>query len=176
MIAGARRLAIASLLGLPTALFAHALVFGSEHAAGGALSTAIMAGSVFGVLLAVAIHSRRLMQGSVLATRVREQLPCFAALAVSGSVWFTAIELCERVHNVPLAAIALAIAAACILLRLAVSAIASSIAQFAIVLTNGEHAAADLTKRTSVTSNAPSTLRSFAHTRRLFSRPPPALS
>jgi hypothetical protein len=76
----------------------------------------------------------------------------------------------------PLIAVVAAIAGACIIVRLAVCAIAHSIAQVAIVLTRAEHARVLAGTHTPLARRAPRAIRSFAHTRRLFSRPPPALS
>jgi hypothetical protein len=75
-----------------------------------------------------------------------------------------------------LIAIAAAIFAACIILRAAVGAVARSISDIAIVLSNGQHMPVLRETRALLAATTPLTVRSFAHARRLFSRPPPALS
>ena len=176
MKARSRTALTASLLGLPIALLAHALVFGGEHAAGGALSTAALAAAALGLLFVVALHSRSLVQGSILAARLRNQLPSFATLAASGSLSFAGLEMCERAHTAPILAIIVALIAACYLVRAAVAAVAKSIAHVAIVLAAGLHVPALSEAHARVQTYAPHFARSFAHTRRLFSRPPPVLS
>jgi hypothetical protein len=176
VIARARTFVTAALLGLPIALFAHALVFGGEHAAGGAFSSAALAAGALGLVLVIALHSRCLVQGSVLAARLRDRLPSFIGLAATGTIWFGALELCENAHSLPLLAIAAALFAACVLVRTAVCAVARSIADIAIVLTGHTHVPARAESRIQALHNQPVAARSFAHVRRLFSRPPPALS
>ncbi len=177
MISRARVLATAALLGLPVALVSHALVFGGEHAAGGALDAAAMSLAAFGMLVVIALQSHSLVQGSILANRLRAQMPSFFMLAASGAAWFSLLELCESAHSLPLVAVAAAIGAACLLVRIAVDAIARSIAAVAIVLCSyWRHIHALAESRILLRRRAPRAQRSFAHTRRLFSRPPPVLS
>jgi hypothetical protein len=177
VISKARAFAAATLLGLPVALLAHALVFGGRHAAGGALNSLAVDFAAFALLLIIALHSRELVQGSVLAARLRAQRPRFAALMVSGSAWFAILELSERSHSVHLTAIAAALIIACLAIRAAVNGVTRSVAAVAIVLSShGAHVPAVAESHIRLRYDVPHALRSFAHTRRLFSRPPPALS
>jgi hypothetical protein len=177
MITGMRVYATALILGLPTALLAHALVFGSEHAAGGAWSSAAIAIGCVGLMLVVALHSRSAVQGSIAASRLRAMLPPTTALAVSASAWFVLLELCEPAHNVLGVALVIAVVTASVLMRLSISAVASLFAAVAIALGCSEkriwHLADSGARLPHSSPHLPDTL---THACKLFSRPPPVLS
>ncbi len=165
------------LLGLPAALVAHALVFGGEHAVGGALQSAALAAGALVLLLALALHSRDAVQGSVLASRLRSQMPSLIALLLCAGAWFAALELCESPHAIPLLAVAGAVAAACILLRAGITLFSRVIANAAIAIIHALECtyAQELCLACAIRI-APRPVRTLAHAIRLFSRPPPVLS
>ena len=167
----------AALLGLPTALAAHALVFGGEHSVGGAFQSSVLAGGLLGLLLVLALHSKQLVQGSIAAHRLRGCIPGFLPLAVSASAWFAALEACESAHALPVIAIVAALFAACAIVRLAVKSAARCVAAitFALLVSSTRlRIAPDSAARFRFA--APQPVRLLAHSERLFSRPPPALS
>ncbi len=172
-----RNAATALLLGLPVALLAHALVFGQSHAVGGAMHGAALSGCAFALAVAVALSSRDAAQGSILASRLRACAPRVPLMLFSGAAWFAALESCERAHGIPLAAVAVAMVAASLLIRLAISLLARSLAAVALaLLAHGEHLHSLERACLLPRHRSPHALKSFPHTRRLYSRPPPILS
>ncbi len=172
----ARRFAAALLLGLPLALIAHAFVFGSEHAVGGTLHYAALAAGAFALALGIGLASRQATQGSILAARLRSQTPNFGVLSIAGSAWFAALESCERPHGIPILAVALALLAACALVRLTLALIARSLSAVVIALRVTSRRCALAFEYVRMRQRPARVFRSLAHTRRLFSRPPPVLS
>lgn len=169
-----RALVSAALLGLPTALLTHALVFGSEHAIGGALQSVALAAGSLALLAVVASHSRQAVQGSILASRLRDHIPQFALLGGASAIWFVLIELCETPHSVPLAAVGAALIAACLIVRAGISLLAQSIAGIVIAVARLLVHSQPVAVTVRNVRTAPRSLRSLAHTERLFSRPPPS--
>jgi hypothetical protein len=163
-----RKLASAVLLGLPTALFAHVLVFGSEHSVGGAFHNGLLelAGSfAFVATLIAAIGA---------LYRRRDLVPGFIATGSGAAAWFSAIELCEQGHGVPVLFAAVAIAFAAWIVRAVVLAFTQTLVAVVAILgaTLAEARNRVILRRTYTVVFA----RSIAHRLRLFSRPPPVFA
>ncbi|HET7813394.1 MAG TPA: hypothetical protein VFL13_03390 [Candidatus Baltobacteraceae bacterium] len=167
----------AAALGLPSALLAHALVFGNDHAAGGALQSAVLAFAALALVLCVSLRAARLAQGSVVARRMLDCVPHAATLAAASGAWFGIIELCESPHAIPPLAVAAAIAIACFVIIAALRGTARCIATIALAVITAlrEFVIPALPAADIAFALAPASLP-LARTHRLFSRPPPALS
>jgi len=159
------RFGLAALLGLPAALFAHALVFGGDHAVSGSLHPAAidLAWLFAGICLAMACGRA--------ACRRSELRVSFSGIAVSGAVWFGAIELCEQPHAIPFFTAALALAAAAWIARAVFNAFAALAAAVAVSSRSTRTPSPQLHVRRGV--SIPPQSASLAHRLRLFSRPPP---
>jgi len=127
-----RQLPGATVLGLVVALASHAVLFGGEHAWGGAyhgalleLTLATVAGLTAGTAALLFSGARCAADGTVLAARMRDLLPAWSSVAVSGALWFTLGERLEAGHSaVPLLAIVLILVlAAWLLVRFAAAAL-----------------------------------------------------
>lgn len=168
----------AVLLGLPAALVAHALVFGSDHAVAGALQSALFGAGTLAFVFAAFVHmTNGAQQGSIAAARINRLVPNLALLLGSSGAWFAVFELCEAPHAHAPLAIALALGAACIAVRWTVQLFSRALASvgFAILhafIRTPFHPAAPLRRVLA----APMPLFALAYSERLFSRPPPALS
>jgi hypothetical protein len=113
-----RQIPGAIVLGLVAALVTHAVLFGKEHAWGGAyhstfieLTLAAVTGltSAAGALLWSG--ARCTADGTVLAARVRSMLPSWGGIATLGAAWFTLGERLEAAHaGAPLLAIVVILA------------------------------------------------------------------
>lgn len=167
----------AAALGLPSALLAHALVFGNDHAAGGALQSAALALAALVLVAACALHAIRLSQGSVVARRLTERIPHAITLAVTTGGWFALLERCETPHAIPPLAVAAAIAIACFAVLAIVRSAARCIASIALAFTSALRPFAMPAVPVIDLGFAPApALLALARTHRLYSRPPPALS
>ena len=100
-----RELPGALVLGLLASLVAHAVIFGGEHAMGGAYNGLLLQLAVAGSLgmgaafAAVAWGGAgRVVDGSVLAVRLGDRLPTLPALLGSTCLWFTFAERIEPEH------------------------------------------------------------------------------
>lgn len=167
----------AAALGLPSALLAHALVFGNDHAAGGAFQLGVLGLAALAFVVAAALYGARLAQGSVVARRLVDGLPHVAALAAASGVWFALLELCEAPHAIPPLAVIAAIFIGCIIVRAAMRGAARCIASIVLAVSSALRAftmpalpSVDLGFTPAHAGLA------LARTHRLFSRPPPALS
>lgn len=129
-----RKVPGALVLGLLASLAAHALLYGGEHAMGGAyhalLVQAALAGAVglLGFLGALTwSESNGIADGSVLAVRLRERLPGIAGLLPATAFWYAAAEAIEPHHAAaaPIAVPLVLIAAAWLVLRLARGVVAA---------------------------------------------------
>ena len=157
----------AALLGLPAALFAHALLFGNEHTLAGSLhGPALEAGMLFGFLAALlaaigAVRNRRACS------------PGFADIASGAAIWFSLIELCERSHEIPVLLAAAAILFASWVVRAVLLAFRRTIVAIAAILHEAlsPHGVGIVTAR-----SAQPIAQSFAIRFRLFSRPPPVFA
>lgn len=177
--------AVAIALGLPSALIAHALVFGGTHAAGGDLHAALLAlasatalCAAVTVALAACLAGPATVQGTVLARRMREYTPRLRLLVPSTASWFAGIEACERfTHHVPLVAAVTAVAIAAFAVRRALSAVARSFAVIAVVVVialRTQRRAVPASHRVRRPVRALPT--AVAHRRIGFSRPPPVFA
>lgn len=177
MIVGMKTALAAAALGLPSALLAHALVFGNDHAAGGAVQSAALALAALVLVLACALHAVRLAQGSIVARRLSESIPHAITLAVTTGAWFAALELCEAPHAIPPLAVATAIAIACFAMLAVVRGAARGIASIVLAVSSllREFTMPALPAVDLGFAPAPAAL-AYARTHRLYSRPPPALS
>ncbi|MFZ0032070.1 MAG: hypothetical protein WAK84_09370 [Candidatus Cybelea sp.] len=114
-------------LGLLASLGAHAVVYRGEHAMGGPYHFLVVQGAVaFSVTLlaffgALAWSGRRAADGSVLAVRLRDQLPSWFWILPAAAVWYGVAETIEP-HHAPASSVVVVAslaAAACVVLRLA---------------------------------------------------------
>jgi hypothetical protein len=163
------------LLGLPAALLAHAFVFGHRHAAAGAAHNAVLAGALLAVSLVLALQTRAASQGSILARRLHDGMPGFFAIAVSAGAWYALIELSEPHHAFSAITAAAALLAASLFVRGAIRFTARSLSTIAIAFTARLRPGRGLESRVPPQRTLP-LIKSFALSRRLFSRPPPAFS
>lgn len=162
-----RRFGSAVLLGLPAALFAHVLVFGSDHVVGGSMHAAVLElGGVFAFLTA-------LMAASAAVRSRCAAAPRFLTIVAGAAAWFAAIELCERSHGTPFLLTALAIVFASWLVRAILLAFAQTVAAIAVILAGVRVRAPRIAFAHRANIVLP---RSAAHRLRLFSRPPPVFS
>ena len=127
-----RQLPGAIVLGLVAALVTHAVLFGGEHAWGGAYHSAFLEftlAAVTGLTAAAGAllwsGARCAADGTVLAARMRAMLPGWGAIAAAGTAWYLLGERLEAAHaGVPLLAVVLILAlAAWIVLRVAATAV-----------------------------------------------------
>jgi hypothetical protein len=167
----------AALLGLPAALLAHGLVFGGEHAVGGALQSAALSAGVLVLLVAAALHSRTAAQGTIMASRLRSRRPGAVPLFVFSAVWFALLEACESPHHLPIAVIAAALCLACMAVRGVLGPLGRAIALASIAIA-GAVAIRPARSCPIVPRRHPSPqpVRALAHAARIFSRPPPLFS
>ena len=160
------RVAAFTLLGLPAALLAHAVVFGGEHTVGGPAHAIVLdLGAVSAFLAALCL--------AICAVRRRRAVPHFVSLLAGSAVWFAAIELCERPHGIPLFAVALALLLGSWLVRTVLLAFAQTILAVAAIVSAIRLAPQPVYARV---ISAPPRMRAAAHRLRLFSRPPPLFS
>ncbi|HEY1974947.1 MAG TPA: hypothetical protein VGG89_00190 [Candidatus Baltobacteraceae bacterium] len=108
-----RRLPGAIVLGLVAALVTHAVLFGGEHAWGGAYHSALLQFTLAAVTGLTAAAGALLWtgaacaaDGTVLAARMRSLLPGWFSVAVCGTGWYVLGECLETAHaGVPLLAV-----------------------------------------------------------------------
>ena len=159
---------MAALLGLPAALFAHALVFGGDHAVSGALHpAAIDLAWLFAAICLAMACGRAVCRRSQLRTS-------FSGIAAGGAAWFYAFELCEKPHAIPFFTAALALAAAAWIARAVFNAFASIVAAVAVASRSTRTPNPQAHVRLGVLH--PPRAASLSHRLRLFSRPPPAFA
>lgn len=140
-----RRLPGAIVLGLVAALASHAVLFGGEHAWGGAYNSALLELTLTGLAALAAAGGALLWSGAgyaadgtVLAVRMRELLPGPAAVAAAGAAWFALGECLESAHaGVPLLAIAVALSLASWLLLRFASVALRALAEFVFIIVRG---------------------------------------
>ncbi len=172
----APRMLTAAALGLPSALLAHAMVFGSDHAAAGAMHTAALAGACFMFFAVAALCAQRVAtQGSVIGARLRAVLPSIPSIAASASLWFALMESLEAAHAPALLLSIAALVLAAAIVQLAARCIGTLIGDAVLALiafcVTAERALGHALQAPVVLVAV-----SSAHTGRRFSRPPPALS
>lgn len=100
-----RQLPGATVLGLVTALVAHAVLFGGGHAWGGAYHGALlefigatMTGLIAGASALLWSGARCAADGTVIAARIRALLPSSQALAAAATAWLCLGECFEPAH------------------------------------------------------------------------------
>jgi hypothetical protein len=173
-----RKVPGALALGLLASLAAHALLYGGEHAMGGAyhalLVQAALAGgvSLLAFFGALAWSESRAADGSVLAARLRERLPGLTSILPAAALWYAAAEAIEPHHAdaSPIASLLSLAVAAWLVLRLA-SWIVDALAGAVIAVLR-----ASFSPRTPTWKRRPRSrpiLRRALRARRLFARPPP---
>ena len=108
-------------LGLPSALLAHGLVFGHEHAVAGAFQSFAWAGAFFAFAAIALLHARDATQGSIIAARLRRLTPSIPALTASAALWFALFESVESAHEPLVLLSALALVVASIVIQFAAS-------------------------------------------------------
>ena len=121
---GLLRVAFGAAAGLPVALFAHTMVFGDAHVAGGAFHLAVTGTSLVlaGVVALLAtgfaiIGGDVARDGSAAAAWAFARLAPTSWIAAASAGWFAAVESLERPHAIPLAATALSLWLAARLVR-----------------------------------------------------------
>ncbi len=171
-----------ALLGLLASLAAHAASYGSNHEAGGAYHTTLELLALAGVgafvasLAALAwLGIRRRSDGSVLAASLRPLIPPVAALSVSASLWFAAIESLEPDHlwHASLIVVAVFLIVASVLINLASRALVRAIATIAIAIARVPFARRPVCYRRRFASCSSARRTLFVYRR--FARPPPSL-
>jgi hypothetical protein len=168
----------ALLIGLPTAVLAHALTYGQGHVLGGShhenvlqLTLALGAVAAAAAAALTLASARTAQNGSILASRIAAYLPGWAGLAISAAAWFGLIESLESEHQVPALLILVAIAATAWLVRSLTRAALGALAQIAFAIF-----AVPIAPRSVFTATqtvAPILVRSRIVGRRRFARPPP---
>mgnify|MGYP001381482705 CR=1 FL=1 len=167
------------VLGLLVSLAAHVALFGGQHTVGGAYHAVLMQGTSAVTLGFVAFLgalawalSRSSSDGSVLAARLREQLPGLGSVVASAASWYAGIEAIEPHHlGAPVIELLVVLIAASYLVLLLARAMTDTFAHAAITIS-----------RTSFSPRVPAWRRrprervlarhSF-QARRRFARPPP---
>lgn len=175
-----RQLPGAIVLGLVAALTAHAVLFGGEHAWGGAYHSALvqftLAATTSIITAAGALlwsGARGAADGTVLAARLRELLPGWGAVLTSGAACYVLGERLEAAHaSVPLLAIVVVLALAAWLVLRFTSVALRALAGIVFAIVRG------VMRREQSIAWRPSTtpLRGFAQDDkpwRRFTRPPP---
>ena len=174
-----RKVPGALALGLLASLAAHALLYGGEHAMGGAyhalLVQAALGGAVsllgfFGALAWSESSGRA--DGTILAARLRERLPGLGTLLPATALWYTAAEAIEPHHAgaSPLALLVVLVMAAWLVLRLARSLI-GALAGAIIAIARAPFVARTPSWRRR--SYLRPVFRRILWTHRRFARPPP---
>jgi hypothetical protein len=169
----------AVILGLLAALAAHMLMFGGDHAMGGAYHALLLQIALAGALSLFVFFAALTLgnadgaaDGSIVAARLRERIPRAAAVLVTATAWYAVAEGIEHHHASPsplLALLALA-AASWIVLHLAGAALRALAAAVLAIL------GVSFTPRAPSWSRRPSTRPLLHHrlcARRLFAPPPP---
>jgi hypothetical protein len=177
-----RQLPGALVLGLVTALVSHAVLFGGEHAWGGnyhsfflqfTLAAIVGLMAATGALLWSGAHYAA--DGTVLAGRMRDMLPRWIAVAISGAGWYALGEILEAPHaGVPFLAIVAILALTAWLLRRCASSALRALASFvfAIAIALATPCRRELIRRLEIPAALRQAQRDTVWCRR-FSRPPP---
>lgn len=134
-------------LGLLAALAAHSATF-ADHAMGGAYHDALLAIVAFALMASLSFvvsfawkGAGRILDGSVLASCLRQWLPRWPALAAAAALWFTLGESIEAHHaSAPTFLVILALAMAAWLILALARAIISTIAAIAIAIRSAGYA------------------------------------
>ncbi|HEY9086352.1 MAG TPA: hypothetical protein VIN40_10530 [Candidatus Tyrphobacter sp.] len=176
----AREIPGALALGLLASLLAHAAGYGGGHAMGGAYHEAFAAlaavGGLASALASVALAwagAGSLLDGSILAARLRRTVPGWPATLAAAACWFTLAERLEPKHQATsrlFLIVALALAA-WLLLALARAAL-SMLARIAIAVRKTRFALR-ATARVTLHRTAART-RTLLRCVRRYARPPPA--
>lgn len=173
------------VLGLVAAITAHAVLFGGEHAMGGAysgvfLQFAVAATAGLSVCLGVVLCSsaRFAADGSILAARLAPALPGFPTLALATAGWFALGEHIEPAHAgvAAIAALSVLLLAAWVVLKIAgavLRLLASVVFKVARLLTS---CAAPVKVSLRVTRTLPPAQRDREWWCARFLRPPPVFA
>lgn len=174
-----RKVPGALALGLLASLGAHSALYGGEHAMGGdyhAVVVEIAIGGILALLVglgALAWSAAGLTpDGTVLASRLNDRLPGFAALAGATALWFGIAEALEPHHAgaAPVATVLALAAVAWIVRQIAVFAVAF-LAR--VVFAIARFAFSARTPSWAPRQRRPAPRRPLFGTRRRFARPPP---
>jgi len=176
-----RKVPGAIALGLLASLTAHAALYGSDHAMGGAYHGLLLEAGLGGALsfllffggLAWA-ESGLTAVGSVLAARLRERVPSFTAILAAAGAWFALGEGIEPHHGLASPfALAMALAAAAWLVRRLAHAVADAFARAAVATHSSSFVPRTplWTRRERIRP----VYRRVLLARRRFARPPPIL-
>ena len=167
------------VLGLLASLTAHAALYGGQHAVGGVYHTVLMQITLAAALGFVSLfgalawtQSASSTDGSIVAARLREQLPGVLSVVASAAGWYAGVEAIEPHHvGVPaIALLAVLAVASYAVLRLA-HAIAGAFARIAIAFSRTVFSPRVLSWR-----RRPHVRLIARHSflaRRRFARPPP---
>ena len=177
-----RRFPGAIVLGLLASLFAHAALFGNDHAMGGAYSQTLAQTAIAGCagllafLAALAwLGAKHAADGSVLVRRMATALPSLPAVVAAAGGWFVLGERIEPDHGAaPILLTVLALAAAAWVVRRLVEAVAGLLAD-AVIAVNSSLFAPRAPYWSRRAAPVP-LLRRSPLLRRRFARPPPIAS
>jgi hypothetical protein len=170
------------MLGVPTAILAHTLLFGQSHQLGGSLHGLFFAGGVAACVIAALVvailavaGSRTTPTGSLLAFRLSSWLPGVVSLAGSTLFWYALIESAEKPHvaAAPMLLLIATVVLCALGLRTVARGVIAAIASVAISV----RLAAFAVRSFSFVPAFPEAICAFAGriaARRLFARPPPA--
>jgi hypothetical protein len=175
-----RQLPGVAILGLVASLLAHVASYGGNHEAGGAyhMTLELLALGGAGVFLASVaalawLGARRHADGSILAAALRPLVPSTAALAVSASLWFAAIESLEPQHlwHASVLVIALCLLAASLLVTLLARAFVRAIAAIVLAIAREPFLRRPVCYRRRFAHRSSARCAAFVYRR--FARPPP---
>ena len=171
-----------AILGLLASLVAHTASYGNNHEAGGTYHSALILLALGGAgALAVGVAAlawfgvRRHADGSILACALRPLVPPVAALAVSASLWFAAIESLEPDHawHASFILVAFFLIAASLLINMASRALVRAIAEIVVAIARAPFARRPVCYRRRFTHRSSARRTDFVYRR--FARPPPGL-
>jgi hypothetical protein len=177
-----RQLPGVAILGLVASLLAHVASYGGNHEAGGAYHTTLEllalggAGAFLASVAALAwLGIRRHADGSILAAALRPLVPPTAALAISASLWFAAIESLEPEHlwHASILVIALCLVVASLLVALMARALVRAVAAVVFAIARDPFLRRPTCYRRRFAHRSSARRTEFVYRR--FARPPPGL-
>lgn len=172
----------AVILGLLAALAAHTVIFGGDHAMGGAYHALLVQIALGGAISLLVFFAALTLgetagpaDGSIVAARLRERLPRSVAVVTAAVAWYAVAEGIEPHHAGPSPLLALLVltAVSWIVVRVAAGAVRALAAAVLAILD------ISFAPRTPSWARRPAPrpfLRRPLFTRRRFARPPPIVA
>jgi len=168
-------------LGLPAAVLAHSLSFGSGHTLGGSAhllvfeaTLAAACASMSALLFATIYFAAGRRNGSIVATRMAAYLPGAAGIALAAGGWFGLIERAEPGHGLSLIVAGAAILLSAFVLRSALASLVRFVAALTVAICPPQFANRAAFVRLQPVRVSGTTLCPVVTTR--LSRPPPHFS